>query len=69
MNNPTFKSPSQVNEKNNSSDVSSEESDSDISDSNESVEIANWVIQPLLDVVTARDIEINEELTIKYNRD
>ena len=67
-NDPTFKLPSKVKEKISSSGVSSEESDPDISDSDESVEMANCLIQSLLEVVTARDIEINEELTVNYNR-
>ena len=41
---------------------------SELKEKNDSVEQENCIIQPLLEVVTARDIGINEELTLNYNR-
>ena len=35
---------------------------------NDSIEKGNCIVQPLLEVVTGRDIEIDDELTINYNR-
>ena len=64
----TIMLPSKLKEKNDTSDVMSDKSDLDIIDSDESVEKPNCSIHPLLEVVTARDIEINEELTVNYNR-
>ena len=40
----------------------------DDSDSDDNVEAANCVIQPLLEVITSRDIEVDKELLISYNR-
>ena len=38
------------------------------SDSDYNVEAANCVIHPLLEVITSRDIGVDEELLISYNR-
>ena len=40
---------------------------SELKKKNNNMEKANCFIQPLLDVVTTRDIEIDEELTLNYN--
>ena len=57
MNDPNFKISSTVKNK----------SDSDESASDKSIIQPNCVIQPFLEVITARDIEINEGLLIGYN--
>ena len=67
MNDPILKLPSKVKEKNAASDVSSDKTDCDISASDEGVEKINCCIRPLLDVVTVRNIAINDELAINYN--
>ena len=41
---------------------------SQVKNNNDSMETANSIIQPLLEVVTGRDIEKDEELTLNYNR-
>ena len=69
MNDPTFKLPSKVKEKNAASDVSSDKTDCNISASDEGIEKAYCCIQSLLEVVIVRDITINEELTLNYNCD
>ena len=68
MNDPRFQLPSTVNEKFDLSNGSSEGSDSHSSDFDESVKIPCSAIQPLLESITARDILINEELIVNYNR-
>ena len=52
MNDPTFKLPSKVKEKNAASDVSSDKTDCNISASDEGIEKAYCCIQSLLEVVT-----------------
>ena len=36
---------------------------------NDNIKKGNCIVQPLLEVVTATDIAIDDELTINYNRD
>ena len=56
MNDPDFKSK-------NKRIIENESEDED-----DSMETGNCIVQPLLEVVTSRDIEIDDELTLNYNR-
>ena len=60
MNDPDFKSKKK--DKNEDEDEDEDES------SDDNIERGNCIVQPLLEVVTATDIAIDDELTINYNR-
>ena len=60
MNDPTFKLTSKAVDKKYLGDGSSAGCDSPSSDSDESVETPNCTIQPLLDVITASDINLTK---------
>ena len=38
-------------------------------DDDQSIKRSNCIVQPLLEIVTSRDIDIDDELNLNYNRD